>query len=300
MIPTEALQAFATELRSSYRAMIPSAGRGDDVAAIRDFAVPATHPRREIPVRAYVPRAAAEPLPMVLFAHGGCFVSGDFDTHDVLVRALANRARAVVVAVDYRLAPEHPFPAGLEDVYEATKWAVEHASEIGGDARRVGIAGDSAGGNLATATAMLARDRGGPELVAQLLMYPMITGAMDTASWRQLGETQFPTRTVVTHSMAAYARSEADARSPLVEPLLARHEALPPALLQVGELDPLRDECHAYADRLAAAGVDAKAVTYPRSAHGFIQFFKDSRVHISGERALDDAVAFLTEQFRSV
>ncbi|WP_226377164.1 MULTISPECIES: alpha/beta hydrolase [Burkholderia] len=292
---------FAQNMRTSYRAMIPSAGAPDPVDQVLAIDVAATHPARNIPVRVYKPTDARadERLPVVLFTHGGGFVSGDLDTHDVLARAIASRARALVIAVDYRLAPEFPFPAGLEDVYAVLRWTADHVDEMGGDAKRVVLCGDSAGATLSTATAMLARDRGGPRPVAQWLMYPSVSNKLDTPSWAELGDAYFPTREVMRNVLASYVPTETSPHAPLLSPILGDHADLPPTLIQVGQLDPLRDENVAYASSLKEAGVEASVIVYEGQSHGFIQFFKDKANHPRGEVALDDGIRFLRKQTAS-
>ncbi|MGU7816265.1 alpha/beta hydrolase [Burkholderia sp. AW49-1] len=295
---SEAMAAFANEMRTSYRAMIPSAGVPDAVSEVRSIDVPTEHPARSIPVRVYKPAGARgeDALPIVLFAHGGGFVSGDLDTHDVLVRAIAGRAQAIVVSVDYRLAPEFPFPAGLEDVYAVLQWAAAHAAAFGGDPARIVVCGDSAGATLSAATAMLARDRNGPALIAQWLMYPSVSLRTDTPSWAELGASYFPTREVMRNVLASYVLPGTNPYAPLLSPLEGNHADLPPALIQVGQLDPLRDENVAYANRLNEAGTNASVTVYEGQAHGFVQFFKDKANHALGERALDEGVRFLQER----
>ncbi|MCA7930748.1 alpha/beta hydrolase [Burkholderia cepacia] len=289
------IATFVQEMRTSYRALIPSAGTPDAVDQVLEIKVPARHPDRDIPARLYKP-AGAEPadrLPVVLFVHGGGFVSGDLDTHDVLARAITGRAHVLVIAVDYRLAPEFPFPAGLEDVYAALQWTFDHASSIGGDPARLAICGDSAGGNLAAAAAMLARDRNGPALVAQWLMYPVVSLESNTPSWAELGDSHFPTRAVMHNVLASYVPTGIRRSGPLLAPLAGNPAGLPPALIQVGQLDPLRDESIAYAHRLNEAGTHAAVTVYDGQAHGFIQFFKDKANHSHGEIALDEGIRFL-------
>jgi len=293
------LAKFAEGMRNSYREMMPMAGAPDPVAESRSITIRATAPEREIPARIYVPQGMAgkKGLPIVLFAHGGGFVSGNLDTHDVMVRAIANGAKTIVVSVDYRLAPEHVFPAGLEDVYASLQWVASHADEIGGDAGRVAVSGDSAGANLATEVAILARDRAGPKIAAQWLMYPTVSNKMDTASWEKFGKTNFPTRIVNTNVIAAYVPRGTSPYAPLVAPLWAKKKNLPPALIQVGEFDPLHDEDRDYARALKKAGVDATAIVYQGQQHGFIQFYKDKAHNAEGETALNAGVAFLRSKF---
>lgn len=297
MILKNNLARYVDEARRNYRSLIPIAGEPDPVDEVRMFSIPARAPDRDIPVKVYWPRGAERArLPIVVFAHGGGFISGDFDTHDVLLRALSNRAGALVVAVGWRLAPEHPFPAGLEDVYAALEWMADHGGELGGDTSRIALAGDSAGGNLAAAAAILARDRSGPRITAQLLLYPLVEWSADDPSWHKYGDT-FPKRVDIPYITAAYLPPGTDLRHPLVAPLFAKHRGLPAAFIAVGDLDPLREGCRAYAAALVDAGVPAECIVYPGDDHGFVQFFKDKASHPNGEAALSDAVTFLLEAF---
>lgn len=286
---------FADGMRSAYRAAIPMAGAPDPVAAVRSVHVRATAPARDIPVRLYVPfgSGSSTGLPVVLFVHGGGFVSGDLDTHDVLARAIANGTHALVASVDYRLAPEYPYPAGLDDVFEVLTWLGTNAGQVGGNGSAIVVCGDSAGGNLATVANLLARDRGGPHIIAQWLMYATLSSRMDTESWTLFGDTNFPTRADMTGVLKAYVPEGVDKHAPLVSPLSARHNALPSAFIQVGEHDPLRDENVAYAAALRRAGVEAQARVYPGQQHGFIQFYKDKEHNPQGEAALMEGVDFV-------
>lgn len=204
------------EMRRSYREMIPLAGTGEVVLKVEDIIIKAGAPVRDIPLRLYYPSQVTQTkLPIFLFIHGGGFTSGDLDTHDVLARAISSGARCIVVSVDYRLAPENPFPAGLEDVYAALLWVRDNASGLGGDEARIIVGGDSAGGNLAVATALLSRDREGPELLGQWLMYPVLSYEMDTNSWERLGDKYFPTREGSKISIAAYIPEDRNLDDPL-------------------------------------------------------------------------------------
>jgi acetyl esterase len=295
------LRAVAERMRSEYTAVSSAAaGSPDPVAEVRDIVIPTAGAGRSIPARLYVPVSAGEEpngLPIVVFAHGGGFTSGDLDTHDVLARAIALRSGAVVLAVDYRLAPEHPYPAGLEDLYTALQWVAGSAAEINADASRIVVAGDSAGGNLVASLAMLSRDRGGPPLVAQWLMYATLSNKMDTPSWEQFGDTHMPTREMNSVVIASYVPPNLSPHDPLVAPLWGEHHELPPALIQVGEFDPLRDENIAYAAALQEAGGQAEVIVYPGNAHGFLQFFKNERSSPGGRRAIEDGARFLRANF---
>lgn len=289
------LVEFAEGMRRNYRSRMPGAGSPDAVARVQTVGIPATHPDRTVRARLYVPRdtKSTELTPLVLFVHGGGFVAGDLDTHEVLACAIANRAGARVLSIEYRLAPEHPFPAGVDDVYASLQWVAANAAGLGADPRQIAIAGDSAGGNIATVTAMLARDRSGSHIAAQWLMYAALSNRMDTASWRDHGQNGFPTRELNAQFVACYVPEAMSPDAPLVAPLHARHENLPPALIQVGELDPLRDENVAYAEALKTARVEASAIVYAGERHGFMQFYKNAAQSASGSDAIDTGAAFL-------
>ena len=252
------------------RAMDALASLRVDPAPVRsavDRRVPG--PAGEVPVRIYTPNAPA-PLPLLVFFHGGGWVLGGLDTHDGTCRELANGAGCVVVSVDYRLAPEHKFPAAAEDCYAVTQWAAAHAAELGADAKRLAVGGDSAGGNLAAVVAQIARDRGGPPLVFQLLIYPVIAAAFDTASYRDNAEGYLLTAGDMRWFWNHYLASSADAADPYAAPLGALTLAgLPPALVITAEFDPLRDEGELYAHRLEEAGVPARLTRYDGMIHGF-------------------------------
>jgi acetyl esterase len=282
------------KMRVDYRSMIPQAGTPDPIAQVRSTSITSSSPDRQIPVRLYYPLVDVDtPLPIIIFTHGGGFVSGDLDTHEVLIHGLAARTGALVVSMEYRLAPENPFPAGIEDVYATLVWAHQQAAEIGADCDRIAVAGDSAGGSLTASLTILSRDRRGPKIIAQLLMFPVLNSDnMNTMSWLQLGETHFPTRSVNEMVVAAYVPPGMNTLDPRIAPLNAELADLPPALLLVGELDPLRDDSTAYAAKLNSAGVEAHAIVYAGARHGFMQFYK-SQPDRSGVDALDAAAFFL-------
>jgi acetyl esterase len=236
------------------------------VAAVEDTEVSgATGALR---ARVYRPGAAGE-LPTIVFFHGGGFVLGDLDTHDNQCRALCRGAGAVVLSVEYRLAPEAPFPAAVEDCFAATRWAAEHVAELGGDAERIAVAGDSAGGNLAAVVAQIARDEGGPALAAQLLVYPGTDFTTEYPSEAENGEGYFLTRADMAWFAGHYATGE-DPENPRLSPLRAASlSGLPPAVVATAEYDPLRDQGAAYADALEQAGVPVVKRGYEGLIHGF-------------------------------
>lgn len=221
----------------------------------------------DVPVRVYRPEHA-DPLPVVVFFHGGGFIIGGLDSHDRLCRSLSSQSGAIVISVDYRLAPEHPFPAAPEDARTALHWAHENAAELGGDPDRLMVAGDSAGGNLAASVCLYARDHGGPPISGQLLIYPVIDARQDSGSYTEHAEGGFLSATAMAWFWELYAAPVDD---PYGSPIRAEDLAgLPPACVITVECDPLRDEGEAYAARLASAGVPVTTRRYDGMFHGFI------------------------------
>jgi acetyl esterase len=233
----------------------------------------ASGPAGDIGVRLYRPRGAADagPLPALVYFHGGGWTIGDLDTHDVVCRTLADLARSAVVSVDYRLAPEHKFPAAVDDAVAATRWVAREAARLGIDARRIAVGGDSAGGNLAAVVALAARDEGGPPLAMQTLIYPATDMAADTASHLRYAEGHLLTRDAILWFKGNYLRDAADEADWRASPLQAADlSRLPPAYVITAGFDPLVDEGRAYADRLAAAGVPVTYECFEGMIHGFV------------------------------
>lgn len=255
------------QARAEIRARFVANPHPEPVASVTDHQVPIDN--GSVGVRVYRPDAAG-PLPMLVYAHGGGFVFCDLDSHDGLCRNLANLIPAVVVSVDYRLAPEHRWPTAAEDFYAATSWAVEHAADLGADPSRVAVGGDSAGGNLAAVTTLLARDRGGPALAAQLLLYPVIAADFDTDSYRLFGKGFYNPRPALQWYWDQYVPSLTDRRHPYASPLHGNLDGLPPAVVVLAGHDPLRDEGSAYADALETAGVPITRCTFEGGIHGFM------------------------------
>ena len=263
------------------------------VGAVTDRTVPG--PAGDVPVRVYLPESE-ESFAVTVFFHGGGFVSGGLDSHDQLCRELTNAADVAVVAVDYRLAPEHPFPAAVKDAYAATAWAAENAAEFGGDADRLAVAGDSAGGNLAAAVAHMARDRDGPELTYQLLLYPEVSHHRDWPSVEENGDGYFITAEDLDWFDDKYFEDDVDRMNVYGSPLVAHDfEGLPPGTVVTGGFDPLRDEGVAYAERLEDAGVDVTHRHYDDAIHAFVQMATDPFGFERSGEAFDDVCGDLRE-----
>jgi acetyl esterase len=257
------------EARATVEARSPVLfGPTDPISSAEDRTLPGV--AGPILVRIYRPLDADGPLPVLLYFHGGGWVVGSLESHDAIGRALANRSGCLVVAVDYRLAPEHRFPAAVDDAWAATQWVAEHAAEIGADARRIAVGGDSAGGNLAAVVAIRARERGIP-LAFQLLIYPVMDYNLDSPSYLENAEGFYLTRDSMRWYWSQYL-GDADGTHPEASPLRAADlRNLPPALLITCEYDPLRDEGEAYAERLRAAGVAVTTHRYDGLVHGVIR-----------------------------
>ena len=272
--------------------MVALAGKPESAARIENRTVPG--PAGEIPVRIYAPVGTA-PFPVLVYFHGGGWVIGNLDTHDGICRSLANRVGCLVVSVDYRLAPEHPFPAAPEDCYAATRWLAEHAGSLGGDKGRIAVGGDSAGGNLAAVVALMARDRGGPKLAFQLLVYPATDTDFETRSYRENSEGYFLTRADMVWFWNHYAPRDEDRRNPYAAPLRAASlRGLPPALVITAEFDPLCDDGNAYAARLREDGVPVRLSQQDGLIHGFFQM---GAVIDRGRASVDEASRALKDAF---
>ncbi|PYN15713.1 MAG: acetyl hydrolase [Candidatus Rokuibacteriota bacterium] len=267
-----------------------------EIGAVRNLV--AQGPGGPIPLRVYRPAgvAASVALPGLLYFHGGGWVIGDLDTHDVLCRQLTAEAGVTVVNVDYRLAPEHKFPAAADDAWAATRWTVAHASEFGVDAGRLAVGGDSAGGNLAAVVALQARDAGAPIIKLQVLVYPVTDVAAESRSYQDFSEGYMLTRESMRWFTAHYLAAAGQANDWRVSPLRASsHAGLPPALVVTAGFDPLRDEGAAYAAKLQQAGVLVDYVCYGGMIHGFAGMGK---LIETGNRAVSHIAATLRQTLR--
>jgi acetyl esterase len=262
----------APDARRMYRqSRAPLAAPAPEVAETRELAIPGPAGAiRARYYRAYGAEAGA-PLAGVVYFHGGGWVCGDLDTHDVVCRGIANHARCAVVAVDYRLAPEHKFPAAVEDAVAAVRWVSDNAASLDMDAERLVVCGESAGGTLAAVAAITARDSGGPPLALQILVYPVTDFGMSTGSYERLGEGYLLTRDSMLWYRGHYLRDERDIADWRASPLRAADlSRLPPAYVVTAGFDPLLDEGRAYAERLAAAGVAVTYECFEGQIHAFL------------------------------
>jgi acetyl esterase len=258
-------------LRQTMKMIAAADGVPETVDAADDAR--ADGPAGAIPIRVYRPAGAGTaPLPILVWYHGGGWVIGDLDTADTTCRKLANRSGALVVSVDYRLAPEHPAPASAEDCWAALCWVARAATEWGGDASRIAVGGDSAGGNLSALLAVRARDNGGPALRYQLLVYPVTDLTMSYPSHAENGDGYMLTNEATAWFLGHYLGPDDDPKHPSLSPLHADDlSGVAPAFIITAEFDPLRDEGEAYAARLRDSGVPVDLRRYDGMIHGFFQ-----------------------------
>lgn len=276
------------EARIGPLAMIELGGPEEPLAQVENRTIPG--PVHPIPIRVYRP-VLRETLPALVFFHGGGFVLCNLDTHDRPCRALAKAGRCVVISVDYRLAPEHKFPAAPDDSYAATQYIAQHAAEFGIYPDQIAVGGDSGGANLATVVAIMARERGGPRLKFQLLIYPVVDFEDRSGSMQEFGHDHFLTLETMEWFISQYVKSAEDRRHPYASPMNTKDlSGLPPAMVITGECDPLRDQGEAYARRLAAAGVPVELKRYEGMIH---PFFNLAGIVDTARLAIADAASAL-------
>jgi len=265
-------------------------GEKEPVAHVENHIIPG--PAGDIPVRIYTPEGDG-PFPVLVYFHGGGWVICNLDTHDGICRSLAKGTPCIVISVDYRLAPEHKFPAPPEDCYAATAWIAENAAQFNGDPAHIAVGGDSAGGNLSAVVSQMARDKGAPALSFQLLFYPATVFTMRLPSAEENGKGYNLTEEDMTWFTNHYLRNEEDKHNPLASPLLATDlSGLPPALVITAEYDPLRDEGEMYGQKLKEAGVPVTITRYDGMIHGFVGMPFDK-----GRQAIAEACAALRGAF---
>lgn len=271
------------------QSMQAMAGDAAELGRVEDVEIPG--PGGALPLRVYALDEVG-PRPALVYFHGGGFVVANLETHDAVCRSLAQQSGAVVIAVDFRLAPEHKFPAAVDDAYAATVWVAENAEQIGVDRRCISVGGDSAGGELAAVVCMRCRQAGGPALAAQVLIYPLTDlSSCDSGSYRDFARGYWLTRAAMLWFRAHYLPSAESGLDPEASPLLARDlSGLPPALVITAEFDPLRDEGEAYARRLEEAGVPVTLSRYPGMVHGFVLM---RGILTSGREAIRETAEFL-------
>ncbi|HEX2850002.1 MAG TPA: alpha/beta hydrolase [Acidimicrobiales bacterium] len=265
--PTSLAETTVEDARNAYLLMVAAGGEPPALASIDDRRIPG--PDGDMAIRVYRPNGGEAPRPVVVYYHGGGFTIGSIETHDPVCRTLAAQAEALVVSVEYRLAPEHPFPAATDDAFAALQWVGEHAAEIGGDPSRIAVAGDSAGGNLAAVSAIAARDAGGPAVCFQALVYPTTDAKMRFPSIDENGEMPILPRRSMEWFYEQYKSDVDDWRATPID--VDDLSGLPPAVVITAEYDPLRDEGEAYGEKLRAAGVPVTGKRYDGMAHAFVQ-----------------------------
>ncbi len=283
MTPSDARQAAIEGLK-------PVSGEEEPVARVENLRIPG--PAGEIPIRVFTP-VGAGPFPALVYFHGGGWVLCDLDTHDKVCRAIARAGSAVVVAVDYRLAPEHKFPAAVDDAHAATRWVAANADRLAIDPRRIAVGGDSAGGNLAAVMALRSRD-----LALQVLVYPVTNlASFDTGSYREFAEGYYLSKSEMEWFRHCYLGRVEDGLSPDASPLLAEDlRGVAPALVITAECDVLRDEGEAYAERLRSAGVPVTCTRYAGMIH---PFFSMSGAIGDGRRAIQQVAEAIRRAGRS-
>lgn len=285
------LEVGVVEARKQSSILAQLSHEKEPLAKLEDRTIPGTG--GDIPIRIYTPFGVG-PFPMLVYFHSGGWVLGDLEVEDSVCRILANGAKCVLISVDYRLAPEHKFPAAAEDAYTATLWAAKNAAAINGDAGRLAVGGLSAGGNLAAVVTLMARDRREPSLIYQLLLDPVTQYGFDTESYRNHPNDFLVTKDDMVWYWHQYLPSPADGKNPYASPLLAENFSnLPPALIISAECDVLRDDGKGYSDRLRDACVPVKFSCYEGTIHAFIRakYLSQSR------EALAEAAAGLISVF---
>ena len=286
-IPADEQRRYFYDSSKQFKGDIP------EVAGIKDIKIQGKS--GQIPVRIYTPEKDKK-LPIIIFFHGGGFIAGNIDTHDNLARHLAKKSSCIVASVDYRLAPENPFPAAIDDAYSALQWIYRNAGNFGGDPLKIAVAGDSAGGNLAAVVSLMSRERSGPVIKYQVLICPVTDlSGLNTESYKNFAEGFFLSKVDIEFLRSKYLPDRKDWRNPYASPLLAKsHKDLPPAIVITAQFDILRDEGEAYAEKLKQAGVTAKLYRYDDMLHDFVLV---DRLYDQAHDALDKIAGELKKAF---
>lgn len=260
---------------------------------IKDISIDTAYTK--VPIRIYMPEAGSK-LPIIVYSHGGFWCGGNLETHDNVCRKLAKNTKAIVVSVGYHLAPENPFPAGLNDVYNVVQWTYKNAEQINGDANRIAVAGDSAGGNLTAAVSQMTRDKGGAPITCEVLIYPSTNiYKLNSKSWSYLSSDLNISKEDMEKYISLYVPKKEDRRSPYASPLLAKNfSGLPHTLMIIAEIDPLRDEGKAYAEKLKKAGNNVIVTIYNGCPHGFITM---DRISNESDKAINEISLYLQNEF---
>jgi acetyl esterase len=250
-----------------------------------------------IPVRIYTPKNGNK-LPIVIYSHGGFWVGGSIDNYDSICRKLSQNTNAIVISVAYRLAPENPFPAAVNDIYNTLQWTYKNASSINGDEKYIALAGDSAGGNLSTAVSLMARDKNGPPITCEVLLYPSTNiFQLNSNSWSYFANDLNISKKDMEKYISLYVPKKEDRKSPYASPLLAKgFKKLPNTLIITAEIDPLRDEGEAYGKKLKDAGINTQVTRYNGVPHGFISM---SKITNKSEKALNEISLYLQREFQN-
>ncbi|MDF2883691.1 MAG: hypothetical protein K0R54_4251 [Clostridiaceae bacterium] len=249
----------------------------------------------EIPVRIYTPETSSK-LPIIIYSHGGAWIGGSLDTHDNVCRKLSQNTKAIVISVGYRLAPENPFPAGLNDVYNVLLWVNKNGEGIGGDGNHIAVVGDSAGGNLSAAVSLMSREKNGPHITCQILVYPSTNiRELNTKSWYYFANDFNLSRADMERYISLYVPKKEDRANPYASPLLEKNfKGLPNTLIITAEFDALRDEGEAYGEKLKNAGVNVVITRYKGVTHGFLTM---NRITNESEKAIEQICLYLQKEF---
>lgn len=250
----------------------------------------------KIPVRIYTPEGG-DMFPIIIYSHGGSWIAGNLDTHDNVCRNLSQNTTAIVISVDYRLSPENPFPAGLNDVYNVLQWTYKNAKNINGNKSHIAVVGDSAGGNLSAAVCLMAKDKNGPYITCQVLIYPSTNiYELNTQSWSDFSNDFNISKEEMEKYISLYVPQKEDRKNPYVSPLLAKEfNQLPDALVITAEIDPLKDDGEAYGTKLKEKGIQSEVIRFNGVTHGFITMDKITN---KADEALNQISSFLKIEFQ--